>query len=309
MVDVPSRREVEAIFTSRLGINQQGADDASVVGEVREFYRDRRQHIWLLPSESPGQATLQAVVEDLQLQLNTEEFQNDRVAIRAELWELSPDRGDERQLKAVVRHVQFDALPPEIVGPQNAAAEYRGEEGQPLTVQLRVLDSGSGVAKVEIAYNQENGTLKEPVEVVRTGGDDYQAAVPTENKPAGLYYLYAQAKDLVGNTSSPVRLQARIDRPTVRPGKPRPSMNNTIRGSVTVSGVPARRITVTLAGPKSGTQSTKDNGTFEFKDLPPGAYKLSAKGIFKNVERSGDPVDVTLEPAPAEPAQVQIPLN
>ena len=137
------------------------------------------------------------------------------------------------------------------------------------------------------------------------GGDEYLAELPTAGKSVGRYKLYAQATDAAKNACPTKEMSALlVSPPPPAPGRPAPGRTNDLRGVLVVSSLRAKGIQVSVEGTKTASTVSKEDGSFEFKDLPAGAYKLSAKGNFKNAEYSAGPINVDVKLPPDDPTDV-----
>ena len=291
LVDFPPRDEVESAYACRLLINET---------QTAEFFHDRRRRVWLLKPQVPGEITLQTAVDDLQVEVRTVEFKNDEVTITSELWFANLDGTSADRIERAQRTVRIDAVNPDIRASDDGRLEFRGEQEQVLLVRFRVIDTNP-IKKVQVAFGQIDGVLQGPVEATQVGTDEYQALMPTVGKSAGTYQLHAQATDAAGNVCSPVRMTAYI---TARASPKSDTKTNDLSGTVVIGGQAARGIQMSLVGPISATTASGENGSYKFTEVPAGAYKLSAKGNFKNAQYSGGPIDVLISPPPAPPTEL-----
>ena len=88
-----------------------------------------------------------------------------------------------------------------------------------------------------------------------------------------------------------------------------PGTKGSIKGLVAFGGAPGANATVTLSGPAAKEAKTGPDGQFVFKDLPPGDYKLEAKGVVKNSRRKGEAKATVPAPPPAKPIEVNVKLE
>ena len=130
----------------------------------------------------------------------------------------------------------------------------------------------------------------------------WRVALSTENLRPGRYTLIAKATDAVGFTAKATKTIT-IGAAASVAAAPKPTTSS-IAGRVTdQDGQPLARLRVSLRG-TSFTAVSDSDGTFAFKDVPHGKYKLEARGTAKNREVSGTQ-EIVL-PSTTEPARLEL---
>jgi hypothetical protein len=149
----------------------------------------------------------------------------------------------------------------------------------------------SGVEKVEFGFDlDDSGGLEEkekPV-VARQPGPDgkWTAVVPTGDVVPGRHILLVRAVDRIGLVGRPQRVLIAIEPASkVKPKSEMPE-TGTIEGRVLLIDRPVSGFQVRLE--QAGRSAVSDDdGRFVFRDVPPGTYKLVAKGVALNQRREG----------------------
>ena len=314
--DVPPPRGNEQ-HVVRIGVVPSATsefDPANHPEQVR-FLRDRHSRVLLNspPDLKPGEYAFLSEIEDLEATIDLRGFRDQRVALRAEIAQVPLDRRADLTVKKFDTQILLlDSQPPNIL-PRVPSTVDKGQE---LLVTASVDDPGvnSGVSKVEFTFPDDANGVKVPG-VLQPGTSTYVAPFKTMDRVTGRYKGVVEAVDNVGNKSPRIPFEVVIAAPPPIPTAPAGGeavKNNTLRGKVTVPGAPNARMSsvrITLTGTKPLVTTADSSGNFEIKDLPPGPYKVKAKGIASNREQESPEVDVTIKSPPEAPAQVELPLS
>lgn len=175
----------------------------------------------------------------------------------------------------------FDAKPPRVEAPPQLQVVI----GRPLKVPVRVMDDPregfrseegvhipgvSGVERVDWAIDLKGEGKPDAWQpAVALGGGRYEIPIDTKTLPPGHQTpLLVRAVDRVGNSAPPTRVWLET---AVRVAK------GGIQGKVVLKGRGEPGLSVQIDGPGAPQPVTSAaGGSFEFKELDPGAYTLRA---------------------------------
>jgi hypothetical protein len=300
-LDLDRDRELEGEATVRL------VGDREVIAAVREF-------------GPAGVLAVQTRAADFRFDLPAEGLARGRINVIGRV----VAGGRETWSEPV--EVVIDDEPPSVgrvlLGARRVVA------GTPLRVSVEASDGDlSGVARVlagvDLDRTGEFAQKAAPVAAAKADGR-WVAAVETAGLPPGAYDVLARAVDRVGNAG--VYSRERFD--VVTPEQiaaERAAAVNRVSGFVTYRGQSLAGFEVTIeplpaadAPPPKGPAAspppaaippvrTDGTGAFTFPRVPPGRYRVAAKGVHANRTRTGV-ADIAVEPAPAEvpPVEVQV---
>lgn len=272
-------------------------DDA----RMKQFFSDRQVKFLLEGLEADGVMKIDTKVSDFKIELNPSGLTNTLVEIGARL-----TVGRNEPEKDFVQ-VALDGAPPKIdVTTQPTGAIV--VQGVDLRVIVRGTDL-SGIKKVEAAFDiLRTGQIEKPeLGVIDPASGLFNVLMPTKELKPGNYILLVRATDKVDLLSTPTRIPVTVRAPAGPPPPVKPQ--NSITGTIRLNGSGQAGVTVELTGAAAKTAVSDASGAFAFRDLMPGAYKVSAKGAVKNRFREAKPVDVILEAAPKPPASVVLELE
>lgn len=214
------------------------------------------------------------------------------------------------------RTIVFDGTAPQIDSPPSASVIV----GRELKIPIRVADDVSdgffiapdrvrpgvsGLANVEWAVDIKGLGKPEKWEpAVWLGDVRYEINLKTEKLSPGVRLpLLIRAVDKVGLSSPPNRVWLDI---AAKPASP----NNDIIGRVTLDGKGEPDVSVSLTGPAGErTVKTGKKGEFQFTNLEPGEYSVSARGAVRNTTRRSDLMKITLPASPAPPATIALKMQ
>jgi hypothetical protein len=229
----------------------------------------RQRQVFLDPKAPPGALALQASVEDWAIPLDTGSIRGPR-EVRARLLDSAG-----RELASATRRVVIGDRAPASVAfvdlPEKAWAKA------PLPVKARGTDPVAGVKAVAFFVGKPAGDkVPEGVETV--------PGVPADEEKTLWVARLPLPADRTGPTDVSVRFvnglglstfaTAKVELTAEDPAKTAPA---TIKGKVVEGSLPQGGLTVVLRddkGAEKGTATTRPNGTFEFKGVAPGKYKL-----------------------------------
>jgi carboxypeptidase family protein len=308
-VDMPPNTPREE-YRCRISIARQGAG-AEANRPLAEFHSDRAQRVNLLPQTAPSSLQFEAEATDLSLDVNPEDYANQPSRVDIEIYALTPERAPERR-RVESRSIFIDTQGPEVHLQDQNRQTLEVEQDKPLAVVLTAIDRpNGGIARVELAFQRENGALVNPVQAfaIREGSDTYQATVPTKDRPPGAHHeLWYQATDRVGNVSPPASVSVFIKPPSPM-ASGAAATKNAIRGVVRRAGRGIAGIKVELSGQTTKNTSSATDGSFSFTDLTPGAYTLSARGFIAGTGFKSPDTPATVAPPPAAPAFIILELQ
>ena len=272
--------------------------------------RNDRQITFTMPKK-PKQFSVTTEVSDWKVEASGKGFSNVDVTAIARVSFAG------RQTSATdSRTIVFDGTAPQIDSPPSASVIV----GRELKVPIRVADDVSdgffiapdrvrpgvsGLAKVEWAVDIKGLGKPEKWEpAVWLGDVRYEINLKTEKLSPGVRLpLLIRAVDKVGLSSPPNRVWLDI---AAKPASP----NNDIIGRVTLDGKGEPDVSVSLTGPAGErTVTTGKKGEFQFTNLEPGEYSVSAQGAIRNTTRRSDLMKITLPASPAPPATIALKMQ
>jgi hypothetical protein len=285
-VDAPEDAFQKPGDTVEIGLDENG--DRTLRNERKlQWSSDRQVTVRLHKVEPTGNAQFHAEVTDFKTLLPAAGLRNKVVAVLARVNVSQPGTSqghasDQDEITTVL-----DGAPPVVRVETPVRPVMVGEE-IPVTVLAEDL---SGVAKVRVGLDLDaSGDLEEAEKPLLlsqpSSSGAWSTALATKDLPPGRYTLVALATDRVGLATkerSVVTLAA-PRKPSVAEKKA--ADTSTIQGRVVLISRPASGIRVTLEG-LNRTATSDDKGRFTFRDVPPGSYKLEAKGAALNRFRSG----------------------
>ena len=272
-----------------------------------KLYSDRQAEILLKPLNANGTLRFETAVSDFKVHVPGGSLQNARVNLLARV-----QAGGWQQWSESVE-VILDQSGPRVdqirLFPDRVAVD-----GSELEVHVWGGDDQlSGIASVQVGFDVErDGEFSEqvaPVPAERGEFGAWIAKLPVNGVELGPVTLLVQATDAVGNTSEIAKIGAEViseEQATAR----RDAAVNRVIGTAVYGGVPVPNTEVTLEGEvKLEPVRTNDQGRFVFVDVPPGTYKLFARGVARNRPRKIEIADVEVLPAPAKATSLQLELK
>lgn len=223
------------------------------------------------------------------------------------------DDGGERKVGSALV-VTVDDTPPEGVRLtfDNLKGGKQLEKGQPLRLSATADDLDTEVAKAVFFLGVPTDDGKPPADAVQVKGDRrvdrggevrWTAALPLPADKRGELTVGVIVTDSAGNSSPPeVKRIELVDAPPpgAKPGS--------VEGKLTFGENPQPGQTVTLAdadGKAKDTTKTDGKGKFAFKDVPPGAYKLTAAKTDFSTGLAGA-TEVTVKPGEKATATIEL---
>lgn len=271
---------------------------------VLRIFSDRQVKVEAEELTPSGKLRLYTSVSDFQVDVPTSGLLNVRTNLLGKV--------------TVGRHHVWSAWVPVILdgaGPVIESVELKpGRDvavGEDLEVSVWAWDADlSGVAKVEVGYSGKDGKFSEespPVEAELKANVRWVAALPTKDRELGTYTVLIRATDRVGNVGQvrkeTVRLLPAGSKPKVeRSGEGGHLVGTVSYGDELLSGAEVTLESVDADGPTFDTVTTDENGRFDFYKVPPGEYKLGARGVARNKLRRVK-IDIAV---PKAPASVQV---
>ncbi|MBI3462608.1 MAG: carboxypeptidase regulatory-like domain-containing protein [Planctomycetes bacterium] len=280
--------------------------DRDLEGENTTVLRtDRQVQIRLNEAGPAGLLSLEAKVEDFQLDLDARGLQNARVGVLA---------------KAVSSHtgwsppveVTLDGTAPRITSVDVSPAGLV-TLGQPLKISMLAEDDepSSGITRVELALDlNRTGEFDpevKPVPAAAEPGGRWSAAIPTDKAPAGVHPLLIRAVDRAGPPSELSTVQVKIA--TTEDVKAQQlQATSRVTGIALHAGQPQPGMTVTLDDGKVPPVQTDDQGRFSFAAVPAGKHKVVAAGVIRNRTRRAE-AEFTIEPATPQATALRLTLQ
>lgn len=309
---VPVQLQVDApagAFESEADWIEAGID----IDRDREFrdestlrlYADRQADVLLRGFGESGRISFDAQVGDFELQIPGAAIQNVRVNLLARL---SVGR---RSVWSEPVEILLDQA-----GPKVERIQLRPDRtvlaGDDLEVIVQTADHAmSGVAKVEVGFDvARSGQFDEslpPVEAVAGEGSTWVAMLPTGDVAPGTYTILVLASDEVGNTSEFGKVKIRILTPEQAEALTKAAVNR-ISGNVYYGKDPLPKADVWLEdedGEQIGSVKTNSRGYFEITEVPPGKYRLKARGLARNRPRTAER-EIEIKPPPAKFSRLRI---
>ena len=327
-VQLRADARTEAFLDQQRAVDRSGQAEAIEVrfanGRTERLYRERNVKTQFAIEAKTGRMVLDTTVRDHVIELDTQGLQGTMAPLVANLIVHDSSSTDRK-------HDQIDVIldgdPPEIE--KFYATKKTFDVGAPIRVIAEVKDPDhapwgfSGIEKVELGVDmgEPNSQLEKTEVLAELPGapkdsqliwrrdititekqlSDLQKAQLANGKHVSVTLL-ARATDIAGRTS-----QIESTAILLAPAKPEaiadPNPTAPISGTLRLGRLLPLKATVTLEGDPIGTKQTKvgRSGKFSFEKIPPGKYKLTAKGIFQNRERTGT-LEIQHKP-PKQPAQ------
>ena len=169
--------------------------------------------------------------------------------------------------------------------------------------------SSTGLGGFELLYNGQTRIISQSwgTEIqngeLRVANNDIVAFSSSDLNLKENLVVIPNAVDKVGLSSPPNRVWLDI---AAKPASP----NNDIIGRVTLDGKGEPDVSVSLTGPAGErTVKTGKKGEFQFTNLEPGEYSVSARGAVRNTTRRSDLMKITLPASPAPPATIALKMQ
>jgi len=248
---------------------------------------DRQVDIRWLDDPKATAFDLLSLVEDFQLDVPSGRLRDTRVNLLAQL------RAGGRDSWSDPVEVILDGQPPRV-GAVRIMPGRIAVLGQPLEISLNADDDLSGVLSVRCGFakpgTEQFADQPPPVDAGLTGGGTWAASVPTEGLVRGSYRLLLQATDRVGNASRPeaVLIELRSESEMeAEQNQPKSVAGVVVHGSTPVAGATVELFPPEADPPPAALASriTDSQGRFSFNLVKPGEYRLSARGLVRNVRR------------------------
>ncbi len=311
---IPVEAEVDAPLSAfqnpddilEIGIDVDRDRDLRNEPSVR-LTTDREVKILLDPWTTPGTLTLDSLVGDFHLTVPAPSLRNARVSVLGRIFS-----GGKTGWSQPV-DILLDGAPPNI-----ERVEFKPAIpvlGPDVEVSVWATDNDlSGVDRVEAAFDPVgHGKFDDVVEAIELFKDDagrWSAKLPTKNLSIGDLSLIVRATDKVGNKSDytkvKVHLISKVEADTAAEAP-----NGKLQGIVTFGDKPWPQVELMLTsekGPKIPAVTSDAQGGFTFSGVPPGKYKLSAKGTVHNKVRKVEQ-DATVESGVANPKPTKVNLK
>ncbi len=320
---VPIEFQVDAPgidFSSGAGEIEVGIDsdrDRELRDEAGIILRSDRQASVALAGLMPGgRVTIETTIGDYQLDLPAPALTNAKVEL------LGRVTGPDRTAWSVPVEIQLDGTAPNVrrveLKPPGTLAV-----GEKLEAVVYASDELSGVTKVEVALDTTGeGRFTADMKPLPAKADAegrWLAAPPTAELTPGNYSVLARATDGVGNVSEATVARFRV----VTPDEQSAAKLGSIYGNVLYGEQPFADIVIELIAPAAppagdaaalaapivpGPTKTDARGNFTLSQVPPGKYKIRASGVVRNKDRLAE-AEISVDPAPAKPAQVKLLLK
>jgi hypothetical protein len=236
-------------------------------------------HIYFNPTGKDGELQFQAVEKDWEAKLDVRDAVGN-YALRVRL--LKDDKPVKlfrlagEPVEAVTQNVTFDDIKPLV---KLGTFPRQLVRGQPLRVQatasaLSPIQAARFFLGKPVAGKDEPPPMTEVIDGEPVSNDRiaWTAALDLKPDTKGPVYVSAQAVSAVGLSAVDTVKIELVDPPA-------PATTGTIKGIVTEGGRPQPRLKVVLqdsTGKAKDEVKTNDKGEFEFKDVAPGNYQVSA---------------------------------
>lgn len=302
-VDAPLASARQSQLSIEIGLDRNR--DRELIGEPTvKLLADRQVAVTFAGLSETGALQIQTQVTDYELTIPTLGLDRDRANVLARV-----GLGDRVAWSAPVE-IALDSAPPQMES-LRLAPSGRVAAGEKLELSLLADDAElSGVARVEalfdLARSGEFGPNAGPLIGAQRADGRWAVTLPADAPPGG-YNILVRAVDRVGNASSPLRVPVEIISKEDAAAEKLKASLATIEGAVFYGPDPVPGAQVLLfAGevppkvpgqpaaplPDDATalaQAVADkDGLFRFKQIPPGAYRVVAKGKVKNKNRAAE---------------------
>ena len=302
--NIPVRFEVDAprgAFEDDRDVLYVGYDldrDRELNDEPRiALHADRQVELYLEGVSPNGRLTISSRVGDFEQKLPAVPTRGARLGVLAELSVAG------RMAWSNTVEVTVDGEPPRVYQPRLRPGSELAPGSEAELSVLATDDGLSGVAKVEAAIDVEGtnefGGANEPVVAQQNPESGvWVAKLPTTELAPGVHRVLLRATDKVENVGDVTTLNIRV----LSIESAESAGLNRVPGLVLYGLNPVAEAEVKLVPAEGKSLSTvsSEQGTFEFPKVPPGKYKLSARGLLRNRYRTAE---VEIEVA-APPAQV-----
>jgi hypothetical protein len=195
----------------------------------------------------------------------------------------------------------LDKTPPKISIPSPPRPVRQGE---PIQVSVQVIDDESQVESVEFAFDRDgSGEFPKDSKGVFPAEPDskrihWAADIPTVGRSASTAALLVRATNTVSIVSTTPERFTVVIRPKPQAADTPEPMLGTIKVKALVNDKPLPDIDLVLQGANKFMKlgKTDGKGEFTFKDVPPGQYRVVAKGTVKNrISEASAEAEVTPE--------------
>jgi hypothetical protein len=321
-VDAPLASARQSPLSIEIGLDRNR--DRELIGEPTvKLLADRQVAVTFAGLSETGALQIQTQVTDYELKIPTLGLDRGRANVLARV-----GLGD-RVAWSAPAEIALDSAPPQMES-LRLAPSGRVAAGDKLELSLLADDAElSGVARVEalfdLARSGEFGPKAEPLIGAQRADGRWAVTLPADAPPGG-YNILVRAVDRVGNASSPLRVPVQIISKEDAAAEKLKASLATIEGAVFYGPDPVAGAQVLLfAGevpPKVPGQpaapfpddttalaqvvADKD-GLFRFKQIPPGAYRVAAKGKVKNKNRIAEAGVKFAIPQEVSPLRIALP--
>jgi hypothetical protein len=276
-------------------------------------YSDRKVIVRAKSLLPDGTLTLNTEVGDLELDLEVT-ASGKAADLRAQL--VTP-YGNSESLPVEIRP---DREPPQIYAALHPVAEpgNRIERGTDLEVHVFTEQQApdlSGIAEVKAAFEMAVGSgAKVNWVEAKSSGREWIATLPTKELLPGTYTVLYYAIDNVKNESAVKEEQVTIYAKEAAESagtSAEPDPANSLSGRVFYGDLAvAAHIELLSAAGAAVQGKSKEDGSFFFPKIPPGAYNLKAASLraVRNKRRTAE-MPVTIPPRPARTAPITVQLR
>ena len=264
---------------------------------------DRQVAMKSLQFSPEGQLNLLATVSDFHVQIPATGVNNVHTQLLARLSVM-----DQTTFSPTVP-VILDGVPPRVldvrISPPGTVVI-----GTKLDITATITDDTlSGVEKVEATFDLERTgefpSVPKPMLLGANTDGDWVAQIPSKDLQPGEQTLLIRATDAVGNVSKVLKTRLLFITPeeAERRALTPVSLSGVVKfGDQTPSGIAVSA--KTADGKTAGPVMTNEKGTFLLSGLTPGIWKVEAKGLLRNKNRSAGQDVVIKSAEKPEPTQI-----